>query len=160
MRTRKQQAGTIDHAVLRPECTVSDVVAGCRLGRAYGVASVCVRPTDVAIAHKELAGSGVKVAAVVGFPHGAHRSEVKALEARLAIEDGAVELDMVNTRMDTCQPETAHSIGLPTWTGSDASAFFASFVDLAAAALLKLAERFDFVLAAEVADADAGFGGA
>lgn len=95
MRTRKQQAGTIDHAVLRPESTVSDVIAGCRLGLAYGVASVCVRPSDVAIAHKELAGSPVKVSAVVGFPHGTNRSEVKTLEAKLAIADGASDLDMV-----------------------------------------------------------------
>jgi deoxyribose-phosphate aldolase len=59
------------------------------------VASVCVRPSDVALAAKELAGSGVEPSVVVGFPHGAHRPEVKALEARLAIEDGAKELDMV-----------------------------------------------------------------
>jgi len=95
METKRQQAGAIDHAVLRPECTVHDVLTGCRLGKAYGVASVCVRPTDVAIARQELADSAVKVSAVVGFPHGASRSEVKALEAKLAIEDGAVELDMV-----------------------------------------------------------------
>lgn len=49
----------------------------------------------MAIVKRELAGSGVKVAAVVGFPHGANRTEVKILEAQLAIDDGASELDMV-----------------------------------------------------------------
>lgn len=95
MWTRKQVAQTVDHSVLKPFFTDDDVTAGCSLGRKYGVASVCVRPTDVPLAARELAGSGVPVAAVVGFPHGTNRPEVKALEARLAIEDGAVELDMV-----------------------------------------------------------------
>jgi len=95
MKTKEQIASTIDHAILRPEYTVNDVIEGCRVGIAYGVASVCVRPTDVAIAKKELADSKVKVSAVIGFPHGANRSEVKALEAELAIRDGATELDMV-----------------------------------------------------------------
>jgi deoxyribose-phosphate aldolase len=56
---------------------------------------MCVRPTDVALAAKELKDSEVAVSAVIGFPHGSNRPEVKALEAKLAIEDGAVELDMV-----------------------------------------------------------------
>lgn len=95
MWTRKQVAQTIDHAALKPFFTDDDIAADCRLGRDCGVASVCVRPTDVPLAARELAGSGVAVAMVVGFPHGTNRPEVKALEARLAIEDGAVELDMV-----------------------------------------------------------------
>lgn len=95
MRKRVQVAKTIDHAVLKPSATVNDVISACRLGKNYGVASVCVRPTDAPIARQELEGSDVKVAVVVGFPHGANRSEVKALEAELAIEDGASELDMV-----------------------------------------------------------------
>jgi deoxyribose-phosphate aldolase len=95
MWTRKQIAQTIDHAALKPHMTDADIVAACEVGKRYGVASVCVRPSDVALAARELAGSGVPVAAVVGFPHGANRPEVKALEARLAIADGARELDMV-----------------------------------------------------------------
>ena len=93
--TREKVAATIDHAVLKPSMTDADILAGCRLGKKYQVASVCVRPSDVAAASRELAGSGVKVSMVVGFPHGANRSETKALEARLAIQDGAKELDMV-----------------------------------------------------------------
>ncbi len=95
MWTRKQVAATIDHAVLKPFATDKDIIEGCNLGKEYGIASVCVRPSDVPLAKKLLQGSGVKVSVVIGFPHGAHRPEVKALEARLAIEDGAEELDMV-----------------------------------------------------------------
>jgi deoxyribose-phosphate aldolase len=95
MWTRKQIAQTIDHAALKPFLTDEDIRAACRLGKKYGVASVCVRPSDVPVAAKELAGSGVVPSAVIGFPHGAHRPQTKALEAQLAIADGARELDMV-----------------------------------------------------------------
>jgi deoxyribose-phosphate aldolase len=95
MWTRKQVARTIDHAALKPNLTDADIIEACELGKRHGVASVCVRPTDVVLAAKQLAGSGVPASAVIGFPHGAHRPETKALEARLALEDGARELDMV-----------------------------------------------------------------
>ena len=95
MWTRQQVAATIDHAVLKPFYTEKDVVEGCALGREENVASVCVRPTDVPLAKEQLDGSGVAVSMVVGFPHGSNRPEVKALEAKLAIQDGATELDMV-----------------------------------------------------------------
>ncbi len=95
MWTRRQIAKTIDHAALKPFMTDEDIIAACELGKRFGVASVCVRPSDVALAARELAGSDVMPSAVVGFPHGANRPEAKALEARLAIEDGARELDMV-----------------------------------------------------------------
>jgi len=95
MWTKEQVAKTIDHAALKPQLTDADIVAACELGKKYGVASVCVRPSDVALAAKELAGSGVPASVVIGFPHGAHRPETKALEAKLAIADGAKELDMV-----------------------------------------------------------------
>jgi len=62
---------------------------------ARGVGSLCVRPTDVKRAAEALRGSACRPSAVVGFPHGHSRPEVKALEARLAIEDGAAEIDMV-----------------------------------------------------------------
>ena len=95
MWTRRQVAKTIDHAALKPFLTDADIRAACELGKKYGVASVCVRASDVALAAQELTGSEVLPSTVIGFPHGAHRPEVKALEARLAIEDGARELDMV-----------------------------------------------------------------
>ena len=95
MFTREQVAKVIDHAVLKPFATQGDVIEAARMCRARGVGNLCVRPTDVALAARELAGSSTTVACVVGFPHGSNRPEVKALEARLAIDDGAVEIDMV-----------------------------------------------------------------
>ncbi|MGE5558929.1 MAG: deoxyribose-phosphate aldolase [Bacillota bacterium] len=95
MLTVKDIAKMIDHSLLRPELTAEQVREGCRLAREYDVATVCVKPCDVALAKKELAGSDVKVTTVVGFPHGAHKTETKVFEAREAIRDGAVELDMV-----------------------------------------------------------------
>ena len=95
MYTRDEVAKTIDHSVLKPFATGKDVIEGCNMCRARKVYAFCVRPCDVALAARELKGSGVAVCAVVGFPHGSNRSEVKALEAELAIDDGAVELDMV-----------------------------------------------------------------
>jgi len=95
MYTAKQVAATLDHAVLKPFATDQDIIDNAKLCAKYEVASLCVRPTDVALAAKQLEGSGVDPSAVIGFPHGSNRPEVKALEAKLAIEDGAVELDMV-----------------------------------------------------------------
>jgi deoxyribose-phosphate aldolase len=93
--TEEQVAKTIDHSLLRPELTVDEVLAGCELAAAYRVASVCCRPLDVPACRDALAGSGVAVGTVVGFPHGASTTAVKAAEARRALDDGAVELDMV-----------------------------------------------------------------
>ena len=88
-------AKMIDHSLLRPELTDEDIIEGCAIARKYNVASVCCRPSDVVLAKKLLAGSEVKVGAVVGFPHGSHRTETKVFEAEQAIRDGAEELDMV-----------------------------------------------------------------
>jgi len=88
-------AKMIDHSLLKPELTDADISEGCEIARKYDVASVCCVPTDVAVVRKTLAGSDVKVAAVVGFPHGYNRTETKVFEANLAIDDGAHELDMV-----------------------------------------------------------------
>ena len=93
--TRQQVAAAIDHAALKPNMTDQDIIDNCEIGKKYQVASVCVRPSDVALTARQLEGSGIDPSMVVGFPHGAHRPEVKALEARLGIEDGARELDMV-----------------------------------------------------------------
>jgi deoxyribose-phosphate aldolase len=93
--TEEKVAGTIDHSLLRPELTCGEVLAGCELAAAYRVDSVCCRPLDVAACRDALSGSGVAVGTVVGFPHGASTSAVKEAEARRALDDGAVELDMV-----------------------------------------------------------------
>jgi deoxyribose-phosphate aldolase len=88
-------AGTIDHSLLRPQLTLTEVAEGCALAAQYQVVSVCVRPADVALAAKELAGTEVAVTTVVSFPHGDSATATKVHEATRAMEDGAVELDMV-----------------------------------------------------------------
>jgi len=93
--TVERVAKTIDHSLLKPELTVAEVVAGCELAARYDVASVCCRPIDVERCRDALAGTGVLVGTVVGFPHGANLTATKVFEAERAIEQGAVELDMV-----------------------------------------------------------------
>ena len=93
--TAKDIAKMIDHSLLRPQLTREEVIEGCQLAKKYDVASVCVKPCDVAIAAEVLKGSDVLVTTVIGFPHGSHRTDVKVFEAEKAIDDGAVELDMV-----------------------------------------------------------------
>jgi len=88
-------AKTIDHSLLRPELDDAFVADGCRLAADYDVASVCVRPVDVARARAILAGTAVAVGTTIGFPHGNHATATKVLEARQALADGAAELDMV-----------------------------------------------------------------
>jgi deoxyribose-phosphate aldolase len=93
--TERDIAKTIDHSLLRPELDDAFVEAGCRLAARYAVASVCVRPADVARAAAILAGSDVAVGTTVGFPHGSHTTAVKVFESERALRDGATELDMV-----------------------------------------------------------------
>ena len=88
-------AAMIDHSLLRPELTTADLAAGCAIARRYNVAAVCCASSDVAICREALAGSRVRIAAVVGFPHGYVPTEVKVREAERAMADGAQELDMV-----------------------------------------------------------------
>lgn len=91
----EQVAKTIDHSLLRPELTLDEIREGCALAARYDVASVCVRPADVALAAELLAGSDVAVGTVIGFPHGSHLTATKVFEAERALADGATELDMV-----------------------------------------------------------------
>ena len=93
--TYREVAKTIDHSLLRPELTLTDVEKGCDLAARYEVASVCVRPDDVVLASKALQDSEVEVGTVIGFPHGAHTTATKVFETQQALADGATELDMV-----------------------------------------------------------------
>ena len=88
-------AKMIDHSLLRPNLTDDEIRAGCALARKYDVASVCCAPSQVSLVRDLLAGSSVLVSTVIGFPHGYSTTEIKVLEAERAVEDGAVELDMV-----------------------------------------------------------------
>ena len=85
----------IDHTLLKPEATYEQVGALCDEAGRLGVCAVCISPTLVSFAAHQLRDSEVKVASVIGFPSGAHRSDVKADEAGRAAGDGAAELDMV-----------------------------------------------------------------
>lgn len=88
-------AKVIDHSLLRPELDDAFITAGCELAATYDVASVCCRPADVVRAAGILRGTDVKVGTTIGFPHGNHVTDIKVAEARRALSDGAVELDMV-----------------------------------------------------------------
>ena len=85
----------IDHTLLRPDASQKQIEALCRQAAESGFASVCVNPCWVKLCAGLLLGTGVKVCTVIGFPLGAALTEVKALEARLAVRDGADEIDMV-----------------------------------------------------------------
>jgi deoxyribose-phosphate aldolase len=85
----------IDHTLLRPDATAAEIDRLCEEARTFGFAAVCVNPTWVRRCAQNLRGSSVRVASVVGFPFGAGTTEVKAMEARRAIRDGAREIDMV-----------------------------------------------------------------
>jgi len=85
----------IDHSLLHPIMTDQELIDGCLLAIKYKVASVCIKPYAVPLAAEILAGSEVAVGTVIGFPHGNSKIEVKLEEAELALDDGAVELDMV-----------------------------------------------------------------
>src|SRR5687768_8594556 len=93
--TYEQLAKVIDHSLLRPELTEADVIAGCALAARYHVATVCVKPCHVKLAKEQLKASDVIVSTVVGFPHGSNLTEIKVAEAEKAMDEGALELDMV-----------------------------------------------------------------
>ncbi len=91
----KPLASFIDHTLLRPDASPADIDRLCDEAAEYDFAAVCINPTWVARAKRRLSGSGVMVASVVGFPLGANTPEIKAMEARRALRDGAREIDMV-----------------------------------------------------------------
>jgi deoxyribose-phosphate aldolase len=88
-------AKMLDHSLLQPVVTDAELEEGCRLARSHDVASVCIKPYAVGLAAKLLAGSTVAVGTTIGFPHGGHKTAIKAAEAEQAMDDGAGELDMV-----------------------------------------------------------------
>ena len=88
-------ASMIDHTLLKPDATRGNIEELCREAAQFRFATVCINPTWVALAARLLAGSGVGVCSVVGFPLGATTADVKGYETRRAIFDGAREIDMV-----------------------------------------------------------------
>jgi deoxyribose-phosphate aldolase len=85
----------IDHTILKPEASQADVEKLCREAIQFNFYSVCVNPHWVKVARNLLRNTPVKVCAVVGFPLGAVTPQIKALETRRALRDGAQEIDMV-----------------------------------------------------------------
>ncbi|HTL68747.1 MAG TPA: deoxyribose-phosphate aldolase [Lacunisphaera sp.] len=88
-------ARMIDHSLLHPTMTDAQVRAGCDVARRCECATACVKPQSVPLAAAALAGSGVAVCAVAGFPHGNSHPELKVAEAARAIAEGATEIDVV-----------------------------------------------------------------
>lgn len=85
----------IDHTLLKAFATTDDIAKICEEAKKYDFKSVCVNPVHVKTAKELLVGSDVLVCTVIGFPLGANVPEIKALEAMMAIKDGADEIDMV-----------------------------------------------------------------
>ncbi len=93
--TRELVVSLIDHTLLKPDATPAQVVTLCDEAREYSFKTVCVNSRFVAQCKRELAGSGVEVCSVVGFPLGAMSTQAKVAECLQAVSDGATEVDMV-----------------------------------------------------------------
>ena len=93
--TLRDIAKMLDHSTLQPFLTPDDIKKGCDIALEYGAATVCARPYDMPLVVKALSGSDVLPCTVIGFPHGAHHTDVKVFEAQRALDDGCRELDMV-----------------------------------------------------------------
>lgn len=85
----------VDHSLLRPQLTLAEVEAGLELAMRYQVAAATMRPCDIDLAVRTLAGTAVKPGSVVGFPHGSQTTETKLFETRDLIDRGSREIDMV-----------------------------------------------------------------
>jgi deoxyribose-phosphate aldolase len=88
-------ASMIDHTMLKPDVTHSDLVKLCDEAKEYHFAAVCVNSSNIPLVARLLKGSSIKPVAVVGFPLGAATAQAKAFEAKEAIQAGAEEIDMV-----------------------------------------------------------------
>ncbi|MEG0798461.1 MAG: deoxyribose-phosphate aldolase [Acidaminococcaceae bacterium] len=88
-------AGYLEHTLLKPEATVPDIIALCDEAKKYQLRAVCVNPCYVSLARHLLTGTWVQVVTVIGFPLGATYTEVKVLEAKMAVANHADEIDMV-----------------------------------------------------------------
>ena len=88
-------AGVMDHMLLRPDATESEITDLCSEADRHGFRTVCVQPSWVARAVRELHVSKVDVSTVIGFPHGATVTPVKCVEAEQVMKLGAAEIDVV-----------------------------------------------------------------
>lgn len=88
-------AKMIDHSLLNPTLTASDLDAGIELARRYDVGSVCIVPYYLRTCAERLRGTTIAASTTIGFPHGCHATATKLAEARLALSEGCQELDTV-----------------------------------------------------------------
>ncbi len=88
-------AGMIDHTLLKQDASEEQIRKLCQEARDNRFCSVCVNPGYVPLCCEELRGTSVKVCTVIGFPLGATTTKSKVFEANEAIENGALEVDMV-----------------------------------------------------------------
>lgn len=109
-------AARIDHTLLKPESTRGEVMHAVSEALEHGFASVCVNGCYTAAVAEKLEGTGVKTCAVAGFPLGAMKPTIKAIEATNLVKDGAEEVDFV-----------AH---LPNLLAADVDAAKAEFAEL------------------------------
>lgn len=91
----KDLSKMIDHSLLHPTMTDAEIIQGCEIAVEYDVATACVKPYSIDICQSVLKGSDVAICSVIGFPHGNHTTQIKAAETELAIQNGALEIDMV-----------------------------------------------------------------
>ena len=91
----KELAKMIDHSLLHPTMTDQALASGCELARQYDVATACIKPYAIGLARSIMAGSDVRVCAVIAFPHGNSTTAIKVREAQEAVAAGAAEIDMV-----------------------------------------------------------------
>lgn len=93
--TLNDLAKMIDHSLLHPTMTDSDLKSGLELCKKYNVATACIKPYAIPLAREILGDSSVSICAVIGFPHGNSTTAIKVLEAEQAATAGATEIDMV-----------------------------------------------------------------
>ena len=93
--TYEDVAGMIDHSLLNPTLPVAELDLGIELANRYQVASVCIMPFLPETLRRTAAGSDVAPSTTIGFPHGGHTTAIKLAEAKQALADGGLELDMV-----------------------------------------------------------------
>ena len=91
----KEIAKMIDHSLLHPTMTDDEMIEGCKIAKAYDMATACVKPMFVSQAFEILRGSDTKVCSVIGFPHGNSTTKINVAVTKQAIKDGATEIDMV-----------------------------------------------------------------
>lgn len=88
-------AKMIDHVLLRPDLTDTELFAGLDLSIRHDVASVCIKPCDITETRRRLDNTDVHVCVMVGFPHGSNACETKLFETKFAMDSGADEIDIV-----------------------------------------------------------------